>query len=34
LRLKQFDVDVELVREAVRCCPLPINREAPIAAQG
>lgn len=33
-RLKRRDVDVELVREVARRCPLPINRETSAAAQG
>lgn len=33
-RLKRRDVDVELVREVARRCPLPINRETSTAAQG
>jgi GTPase SAR1 family protein len=33
-RLKRRDVDVELVREVARRCPLPINRETSVAAQG
>ena len=33
-RLKRRDVDVELVREVARRCPLPINRETSLAAQG
>ncbi len=33
-RLKRRDVDVELVREVARHCPLPINRETSRAAQG
>ena len=33
-RLKRRDVDVELVREVARHCPLPINRETNRAAQG
>lgn len=32
-RLKRRDVDVELVREVARHCPLPINRETSVAAQ-
>lgn len=32
-RLKRRDVDVELVREVARRCPLPINRETSVAAQ-
>ncbi|MGE5235273.1 MAG: ATP-binding protein [Acidobacteriota bacterium] len=32
-RLKRRDVDVELVREVARHCPLPINRETSSAAQ-
>jgi thymidylate kinase len=32
-RLKRRDVDVELVREVARRCPLPINRETSLAAQ-
>ena len=33
-RLKRRDVDVEMVREVARRCPLPINRETSTAAQG
>lgn len=33
-RLKRRDVDVEMVREVARHCPLPINRETSTAAQG
>ena len=33
-RLKRLDVDVEMVREVARRCPLPINRETSVAAQG
>jgi nicotinamide riboside kinase len=33
-RLKRRDVDVELVREVARRCPMPINRETSVAAQG
>jgi nicotinamide riboside kinase len=33
-RLKRGDVDVEMVREVARRCPLPINRETSVAAQG
>jgi GTPase SAR1 family protein len=33
-RLKRRDVDVEMVREVARRCPLPINRETSAAAQG
>jgi nicotinamide riboside kinase len=32
-RLKRRDVDVEMVREVARHCPLPINRETSAAAQ-
>ena len=32
-RLKRRDVDVELVREVARRCPMPINRETSVAAQ-
>lgn len=32
-RLKRRDVDVELVREVARHCPLPINRQTTEAAQ-
>jgi len=32
-RLKRRDVDVEMVREVARHCPLPINRETSSAAQ-
>ena len=32
-RLKRRDVDVELVREVARHCPLPINRDTSMAAQ-
>jgi nicotinamide riboside kinase len=32
-RLKRRDVDVELVREVARRCPLPINRATSVAAQ-
>jgi nicotinamide riboside kinase len=32
-RLKRRDVEVELVREVARRCPLPINRETSLAAQ-
>jgi len=32
-RLKRRDVDVELVREVARTCPLPINRDTSAAAQ-
>lgn len=32
-RLKRMDVDVELVREVARHCPLPINRETNEQAQ-
>ena len=32
-RLKRRDVDVELVREVARHCPLPINRDTSAAAQ-
>jgi nicotinamide riboside kinase len=32
-RLKRRDVDVEMVREVARRCPLPINRETSEAAQ-
>jgi len=32
-RLKRRDVDVELVREVARRCPLPINRETSVQAQ-
>ena len=32
-RLKRLDVDVELVREVARHCPLPINRDTSAAAQ-
>ncbi len=32
-RLKRRDVDVELVREVARRCPLPINRATSLAAQ-
>jgi len=33
-RLKRQDVDVELVREVARRCPLPINRDTSLASQG
>lgn len=33
-RLKRRDVDIEMVREVARHCPLPINRETSRAAQG
>ena len=33
-RLKRRDIDVEMVREVARRCPLPINRETSVAAQG
>jgi nicotinamide riboside kinase len=32
-RLKRRDVNVEMVREVARRCPLPINRETSLAAQ-
>jgi nicotinamide riboside kinase len=32
-RLKRRDVDVEMVREVARRCPLPINRETSLQAQ-
>jgi len=32
-RLKRRDVDVEMVREVARRCPLPINRETSVQAQ-
>jgi len=32
-RLKRRDVNVEMVREVARRCPLPINRETGLAAQ-
>jgi len=32
-RLKRRDVDVEMVREVARSCPLPINRETSAQAQ-
>ncbi len=32
-RLKRRDVDVEMVREVARRCPLPINRETSAQAQ-
>lgn len=32
-RLKRRDVDVEMVREVARRCPMPINRETSVAAQ-
>ena len=32
-RLKRRNVDVEIVREVARGCPLPINQETTIAAQ-
>lgn len=32
-RLKRRDIDVELVREVARRCPLPINRDTSTAAQ-
>jgi len=32
-RLKRRNVDVEVVREVARRCPLPINRETTVAAQ-
>jgi hypothetical protein len=32
-RLKRRDIDVEMVREVARHCPLPINRETSMAAQ-
>jgi len=32
-RLKRLDVEVELVREVARRCPLPINRDTSVAAQ-
>ena len=32
-RLKRRDVDVEMVREVARHCPLPINRETSLRAQ-
>ena len=32
-RLKRRDVDVEMVREVARRCPLPINRETSLASQ-
>ena len=32
-RLKRRDVEIELVREVARRCPLPINRETSLAAQ-
>ena len=32
-RLKRRNVDVEIVREVARRCPLPINQETTIAAQ-
>lgn len=33
-RLKRRNVDVEIVREVARRCPLPINRETTYDAQG
>jgi GTPase SAR1 family protein len=32
-RLKRRNVDVEIVREVARGCPLPINQETTVAAQ-
>jgi len=32
-RLKRRDLEVELVREVARRCPLPINRDTSVAAQ-
>ncbi len=32
-RLKRLDVNVEMVREVARRCPLPINTETSVAAQ-
>ena len=32
-RLKRLDVDVDMVREVARACPLPINRDTTVAAQ-
>ncbi len=32
-RLKRRDVDVEMVREVARHCPLPINRQTSLQAQ-
>jgi len=32
-RLKRRNVDVEMVREVARRCPLPINQETTVAAQ-
>ena len=32
-RLKRRDIDVEMVREVARRCPLPINQDTTVAAQ-
>ena len=32
-RLKRLDMDVDIVKEVARGCPLPINRETTLEAQ-